>query len=84
LPQAVSFAYVDFDFYEPIKVALEFLHAVTPKGAIVIVDDYDFFSTGSKIAVDEFLQGKNSNGLYYDCVVPNTQYGYFALLTKRI
>jgi len=84
LPQAVSFAYVDFDFYEPIKVALEFLHAVTSKGAMIIVDDYDFFSTGSKIAVDEFLQEKNSNGLYYDCVVPNTQYGYFALLTKRI
>lgn len=54
-PKDVCFAYVDFDFYEPIKLALEFLDEhLSPRG-IIIVDDYDFFSTGAKTAVDEFL-----------------------------
>jgi len=83
LPKAVSFAYVDFDFYEPIKIALEFLHTVTPSGAIIIVDDYNFFSTGAKTAVDEFVAEKNSSGIFYKCLVPDIRYGYFAVLTKQ-
>lgn len=83
LPKEVSFAYVDFDFYEPIKLTLDFLHTVTPSGAIIIVDDYGFFSTGSKTAVDEFIAEKNSSDSLYECFVPNTRYGYFAVLTKR-
>jgi O-methyltransferase len=83
LPKRVSFAYVDFDFYEPIKLTLEFLHEITPNGAIIVVDDYDFFSTGPKTAVDEFIQGKNSHEMLYECVVPNPTYGYFAVLTKK-
>jgi len=83
LPKAVSFAYVDFDFYDPIKLTLEFLHGITPNGAIIIVDDYDFFSTGPKAAVDEFLQAKNSMEIVYECFVPNIRYGYFAVLTKK-
>lgn len=83
LPKEVSFAYVDFDFYEPIKLTLEFLHAITPRGAIIIIDDYNFFSTESKTAVDEFLQAKNSKEILYDCFVPNALYGYFAVLTKK-
>lgn len=51
----VSFAYIDFDFYLPIKIALEFLHNKISRGGIIIVDDYDFFSSGAKKAVDEFL-----------------------------
>ena len=82
LPKAVSFAYVDFDFYEPIKIALEFLHTVTPSGAIIIVDDYNFFSTGAKTAVDEFVSEKNSKGIRYKCFVPDIRYGYFAVLTN--
>ena len=82
LPQEVSFAYVDFDFYEPIKVALEFLHEVTPVGAMIVVDDYNYFSTGSKTALDEFLNEKNSGSLIYDCEIPNEEYGYFAILTR--
>jgi hypothetical protein len=80
LPESVSFAYVDFDFYEPIKVTLEFLHRTTSAGAIVIVDDYDFFSTGAKTAVDEFLEGNKTS---YECAVPNTRYGHFAVLTRK-
>ncbi len=83
LPKEVCFAYVDFDFYEPIKIALDFLHRVTPSGAIIIVDDYDFFSTGVKTAVDEFIEAKMSIGTVYECLVPNTRYGHFAVLTRK-
>jgi len=82
LPRQVSFAYVDFDLYEPIRRTLDVLHDRTPEGAIVIVDDYDWFSTGAKTAVDEFLEEKNSAARVYECVVPDTRYGYFAVLTK--
>jgi len=83
LPKEVCFAYVDFDFYEPIKRTLEFLHKLTPGGAMIIVDDYDFFSTGTKAAVDEFLEEKNSITVLYKCFIPNTRYGHFAVLTKN-
>jgi O-methyltransferase len=83
LPKKVCFAYVDFDFYEPIKITLEFLHGVTPPGAIIIVDDYDFFSTGVKVAVDEFIESNMSNGIVYECFVPNSSYGKFAMLTRK-
>ena len=82
LPKEICFAYVDFDFYEPIKITLEYLHETTVSGAVIIVDDYDYFSTGSKTAVDEFLEEKNSGEKLYECFVPNTQYGHFAILTK--
>lgn len=82
LPKAVSFAYVDFDLYEPIRLTLAFLHKITSNGAIIIIDDYDYFSTGVKKAVDDFLDEKNQRALLYECVVPNTQYGNFAILTK--
>ena len=83
LPQKVSFAYVDFDLYEPIQQVLEFLHPITPVGAILVVDDYGFFSTGAKTAVDEFVTAHHSNSIYYDCFVPHSQYGHFAVLTKK-
>lgn len=54
-PDKVCFAYVDFDFYEPIKIALERLHTRTAPGAYVVVDDYGFFSEGAEVAVTEFL-----------------------------
>jgi len=83
LPKEVSFAYVDFDLYEPIKLTLEYLHRTTSTGALIIVDDYDYFSTGAKVAVDEFLKEKNSSVMIYECLVPNTRYGCFAVLTRR-
>lgn len=82
LPSQVSFAYVDFDFYEPIKVTLDFLDRVTPRRAIIIVDDYNFFSTGAKTAVDEFVASKNSSNQVYSLVVPDIRFGYFAVLSK--
>jgi hypothetical protein len=82
LPSQVCFAYVDLDFYEPIKLTLEFLHPRLPPGAIVMVDDYDFFSTGAKTAVDEWLAEQNATRLVYECFVPNPMDGNFAILTK--
>lgn len=82
LPSRVSFAYVDFDFYAPIKAALEFLHPRMDPGAIVIVDDYDFFSSGAKAAVDEFVAERNSEGGAYQCVVPDPELGHFAVLER--
>lgn len=83
LPDKVCFAYVDFDYYEPTKIALEFLHRTTPSGAILIVDDYDYFSTGAKAAVDEFTRERNSHEICYACFVPDARYGHFAVLTKK-
>jgi hypothetical protein len=83
LPARVSFAYVDFDLYEPIKQVLEFLHPITPPGAIIIVDDYGFFSSGPKTAVDEFIQDKNDREKVYEYMIPDTRYGHFIVLTKK-
>lgn len=83
LPAQVSCAYIDLDFYEPIKTALQFLHERTPIGAVIIVDDYDFFSTGAKTAVDEFLGEVNVGATRYECAIPNRRYGCFAVLTRR-
>lgn len=79
LPQKVSFAYVDFDLYAPIKSALNFLHTRTDSGAIIIVDDYDFFSTGAKTAVDEFVQ----ENFGYQIEIPCADLGHFAIIRKK-
>jgi len=81
LPSVVSFAFVDFDFYEPIKMALEFLDHVLSVGGVVIVDDYDFFSTGSKRAIDEFVEEANARERRYDIEVVDRCLGCFAALT---
>lgn len=81
-PTSVSFAYVDFDFYEPIKLVLDYLDTVICAGGQIIVDDYNYFSTGAKAAVDEFLIEKNTSSVRYAFFVPNSRYGYFAILTR--
>lgn len=79
LPKSISFAYVDFDFYNPIKVALEFLDQVVQPSGIIMVDDYDFFSEGAKIAVDEFFAARKE---YYQLTLPMVSAGHFALLKR--
>lgn len=79
LPPLVSFAYIDFDFYEPIKLSLNFLSKVLSKNAIMIVDDYDFFSTGVKTAVDEFMLKEKGK---YQIYIPEKQLGHFAIIKK--
>ncbi len=79
LPQKISFAYVDFDFYKPILNALNFIHLVMDEGGETIIDDYNHFSAGAKAAVDEFLE-KNSDS--YELKIPNEAFGAFAIFKK--
>ena len=79
-PGAVCFAYIDFDFYEPIRTAVEFLDTALTSGGSVIVDDYDFFSTGAKTAVDEFLAERKQ---LYDLELPISSAGHFCMLRRR-
>lgn len=81
LPAQVSFAYVDLDFYQPIRRVLEYLDSVLTAGGIIIVDDYDFFSTGVKTAVDEFLSGPERS-LQYTRTVPERAFGAFVILQR--
>lgn len=83
LPEKVSFAYIDFDLYLPILVTLNYLHYVMRSGSMIVVDDYDYFSTGVKTAIKEFLDDKDPDKRFYDLFVPDNQLGYFAILTKR-
>lgn len=83
MPERVSCAYVDFDFYEPIKAALEYLHEVTGPRAVIVADDYDFFSTGAKTAVDEFVAARTGHRREYDIEVPDEKFGHFAVLRRR-
>ena len=75
-PERVAFAFVDFDFYEPIKVALEYLDKALVDGGMVVVHDYDYFSTGSKTAVDEFLSERTNQ---YSFSLPDFAFGICVL-----
>lgn len=79
VPQRVAFAYVDFDFYEPIKDALHFLDARMLPGARVVVDDYGFFSEGAQLATDEFVAEMNGR---WKLDKPLTLAGHFVTLEK--
>ncbi|MFZ1538474.1 MAG: TylF/MycF/NovP-related O-methyltransferase [Chromatiaceae bacterium] len=59
LPQRCSFAFVDFDLYQPIQDALDYLDRALDIGGYIAVHDYGFFSSGAQAAVDEF-QRKHS------------------------
>ena len=80
LPKEVCFAYVDFDFYEPIKIALELLDSRLPAGGVVIVDDYGFFSEGAQAAVDEFVEEHRQR---YTKEPSPAWAGNFCVLTRR-
>jgi O-methyltransferase len=79
LPERVCFAYVDFDFYAPIKTALEKLSPRLTPGGIIVVDDYGFFSKGAQTAVDEFLAA-NPDGFRLE--VPDYCADHFAILHR--
>jgi hypothetical protein len=79
LPRAVCFAYVDFDFYEPIKTALEFLDGTVPAGGHVVVDDYGWFSAGAQAAVDEFVDARQDR---WKMELPLPMAGHFAVLVR--
>jgi O-methyltransferase len=67
LPDKISFAYLDGDLYESIKVSLEHVYPRLSPGAICVIDDYADLSVwpkawnllpGVKRACDEFLADK--------------------------
>jgi O-methyltransferase len=80
LPERVCFAYVDFDFYEPISIALDFLDRHLSPGGHVVVDDYGHFSAGAKSAVDEFLAAHRGR---YELTLPYEFAGHFAIVQKK-
>jgi len=80
LPKTVCFAYLDFDLYEPILIALNFLDTVLQPGGFIIIDDYDFLTKGPKFAVDEFYDARKEN---YSLTLPMRKAGIFCILCKK-
>lgn len=76
-PETVCFGYVDFDFYDGITHALNYLDRHLSPGGRIMVDDYDFFSTGAKTAVDEFLTRQQGR---YELELPKPFAGHFCIL----
>jgi O-methyltransferase len=79
LPEQVCFAYVDLDFYAPIRTALEFLETRLSEGGFVVVDDYGHFSAGAQTAVDEFVARRPET---WKLTMPPDFAGQFAILEK--
>jgi O-methyltransferase len=79
LPHEIAFAYVDFDFYDPIKDALAFVDRLMPPGGRIVVDDYGFFSAGAQLAVDQFV---TANAPRYSFELPLPFAGHFCVLGK--
>jgi len=79
LPETVCFAYVDFDFYQPILITLNYLNEHLSKGGSIMVDDYGYFSSGVQAAVDEFVSAHPSR---YEFILPDESAGHFAILSK--
>lgn len=78
-PKNISFAYIDFDFYQPTLDVLNFIEDKLCKGSIFIVDDYDFFSTGAKTALDEW---NNTHKEKYKTKIIKTNNSSFAIVKK--
>lgn len=78
LPTHICFAYVDFDFYEPILDALRFISSRMPIGGHIIVDDYGWFSEGAQLAVDEFVA--EAGEFKFELPIPFA--GHFCILSK--
>lgn len=80
MPEQVCFAYIDFDFYEPILTGLNFLADKLAPGGFVVVDDYGYFSAGAQQAVDEFVAAHADT---FSLTLPPAWARHFAVLQKR-
>jgi len=80
IPGSVCFAYVDVDLYESCRAALQFLHKTLVPGGIIVVDDYDFFSSGMKASVEEFLDDHSE---HYEITVPTKHGLHLCILDRR-
>ncbi|MDZ4753802.1 MAG: TylF/MycF/NovP-related O-methyltransferase [Phycisphaerae bacterium] len=79
LPERVAFAYVDFDFHDPIRLALEWLDGRMPAGGAIVVDDYGFFSKGAQTAVDAFVAARPARWRF---AMSHPAAGHFCVLTR--
>ena len=77
-PSNVAFAYIDFDFYLPIKYALSFVGERASAGTFIAIDDYGFFSAGAAQAVDEFVR---ESGGRFSMTVIDRAFGHMAVLS---
>jgi O-methyltransferase len=80
LPGTVAFAYLDFDLYEPIRTALELMDPRCRPGSVLMVDDYGYFCSGPRTAVEEFLADR---GHRYELVPAPPGTGHFCALRRR-
>jgi hypothetical protein len=78
-PKKVAFAYLDFDFYEPLRDGLAYIDQHMDVGGRVVVDDYGFFSAGAQLATDEFVAATDGR---WKLDLPLSFAGKFALLEK--
>lgn len=79
LPAVVALAYLDFDLYQPIRVALDLLHPRCRPGSVLMVDDYGYFSAGPQAAVTEFLA---EHGDRYELLAAPPGAGHFCALRR--
>jgi len=57
---AISLLYLDFDLYEPTKIALEHFLPRMPKGSIVALDEFNMYEfPGETLALFDVLKGFN-------------------------
>ena len=79
-PNTISFAYIDFDFYQPTIDVLNEVQNKLSIGSIIIIDDYDFFSTGVKTAVDEWYLNKED---LFKLIKIRTTNSSFVIIKKK-
>jgi O-methyltransferase len=88
LPDSIAFAYIDADFYQPTKHALESVYPRMKKEGLIIVDDYADTEknprawntlSGVKRACDEFTQS-NPEQFHVLCATNDLAFG---LLSKE-
>ncbi|UCC95481.1 MAG: hypothetical protein JSW40_01710 [Candidatus Omnitrophota bacterium] len=80
LPAKICFAYLDLDFYKPTLIVLRFLDKHLSNDGFIVVDDYGWFSSGVKTAVDEFIEEYPDN---YEIIWPYKFASYFCILHKK-
>lgn len=64
-PDSISILRLDTDWYESTKFELENFYPLVHSGGAIIIDDYGHWA-GAKLAVDEFIAGKNIELLKID------------------
>lgn len=62
-PPQVSFAHVDADWYDSVRICLERIWPQLSEDGVMVLDDYDHWS-GCRRAVDEWLDGRTDATTY--------------------